>query len=119
MRPVLTFALALAGIACASGPAAAVDYTLLRWKKTGQCEIVSHVPPWGDHWIVLGQYQSGAEAEHALAKSRITRACPVAKWAKRSDHPLEERKPAITYRAPRTDEDRPVMFREWRPNTRR
>lgn len=102
-----------------AGQAGAVEQTLLRWKKTGQCEIVPQVPQWGDHWTVLGEYDSQAEALRALAKSRQTRACPAAKWAKRSDHPLDERKPSITYRAPRTDEERAVMFREWRPNTRR
>jgi hypothetical protein len=81
----------------AARPAAAVEHTVVQWKKTGQCEIVTTLPLWGDHWMVLGGYNSKMEAERALAKFRKTRACPAAKSAKRTEQPPEKRKaPAAT-----------------------
>lgn len=85
------------------GPAAAVDYSLVRWKKTGQCEITTRLPLWGDHWVVLGGYSSKVEAERALIKFRRTRACPADKSAKRVDAPPDRRKPAVTQRTDRTN----------------
>jgi hypothetical protein len=115
MRPLLAVLI----MVLLAAPALAVEHTLLRWKKTGQCEIVTRLPLWGDHFVALGQYDSAAEAQRGLAVSRRTKACPAAKWAKRGDHPLDEPRPAITHRDPRTDDERAVMFRDWRPNTRR
>lgn len=80
-----------------SAPAAAVEHTVVRWKKTGQCEIVTSLPLWGDHWVVLGGYNSKAQAEQALSKLRRTKACPASKSAKRADKPPEQRKPAVTH----------------------
>lgn len=85
----------------AAGPAAAVEHSVLRWKKTGQCEIVTTLPLWGDHWVVLGDYASKYQAEQALSKFRRTRACPAGKSAKRMDKPPEQRKPAVTHRTER------------------
>ncbi|MGE5476053.1 MAG: hypothetical protein ACM3Q1_05325 [Bacteroidales bacterium] len=79
-----------------SAPALAVEHTVVRWKKTGQCEIVTRLPMWGDHWVVLGGYDSKAQAELALSKLRRTKACPASKAAKRADKPPEQRKPPIT-----------------------
>lgn len=93
--------MALALVVLGAGPAAAVEHTVLRWKKTGQCEIVTTVPLWGDHWVVLGDYASRNQAEQALSKFRRTRACPAGKSAKRMEKPPEQRKPAVTHRTER------------------
>lgn len=85
----------------AARPAAAVEHSVVQWKKTGQCEIVTTLPLWGDHWVVLGGYNSKAEAERALAKYRKTRACPAAKSAKRIEQPLQQRKKPVTKPADR------------------
>ena len=82
-------------------PAAAIDHSVVRWKKTGQCEIVTSLPLWGDHWVVLGDYASRSQAEQALSKLRRTKACPAGKSAKRAENPPEQRKPAITHRPER------------------
>lgn len=99
MRPLIAFAAVLV----LSPPALAVDYTVLRWNKTGQCEIVTHLPLWGDHFVALGTYTSQYEAEMALAKNRKMRACPASKSAKRMEAPPEHRKFAPTARAGRVD----------------
>lgn len=110
MRSILAFVVVLVAVS----PAWAVDHTLLRWKKTGQCEIVTDVPLWGDHWTTLGEFDSHAQAERALAKSRQTRACPQSKSANRAEKMPEERRPSITYHRPRTEDERAVMFRDYR-----
>jgi hypothetical protein len=102
MRTVLVLALALSGAAM---PALAIEHNVVRWKKTGQCEIVTTLPRWGDHWTVLGEYDSRAEAERALAKSRQTRACPVSKTARRADTLPDEERATVLYRSP-DDRDR-------------
>lgn len=86
-----------------AAPAAAVDHTVLRWKKTGQCEITTRPPLWGDHWVVLGGYGSKAEAEQALTKFRRTRACPAGKSEKRAEAPPDRRKPPVASRSDRTN----------------
>lgn len=86
-----------------AGPALALDYTVVRWKKTGQCEILTSLPLWGDHWVVLGGFGSKAEAERSLSQFRRTRACPADKAAKRAEKLPEQRKAPITYRGGRTD----------------
>lgn len=88
-------------VALGAAPAAAVDHSVVRWKKTGQCEIVTRLPLWGDHWVVLGGYPSKMQAEQALAKLRRTKACPAAKAAKRAEKPPEQRKPSVTKPADR------------------
>lgn len=93
--------LALGVLVSGSRPAAAVEHSVLRWKKTGQCEIVTTLPLWGDHWVVLGDYHSKMQAEQALSKFRRTRACPASKSAKRMEKPTEQRKPAATHPAKR------------------
>ena len=102
MRTVFAVALALSTAAL---PALAVEHNVVRWKKTGQCEIVTSLPMWGDHWTVLGEFDSRAEAERALAKSRQTRACPLSKTAKRADKMPGEERATVLYRAP-DDRDR-------------
>ncbi|MBC7905411.1 MAG: hypothetical protein H7Y60_01525 [Rhodospirillaceae bacterium] len=122
MRPTLamTPVLAMTMVLVAAWPAWAVEHTLLRWKKTGQCEIVTQIPLWGDHWTTLGEFPSRSQAERALAVSRKTHACPQSKSASRADKMPEERRPSITYHRPRTDDDRAVMFRDYRsPRNRR
>lgn len=94
-------ALAVAAALLWSSPAAAVDHSVVRWKKTGQCEIVTSLPLWGDHWVVLGDYTSRAQAEQALSKLRRTKACPAGKSAKRMETPPEQRKPPVTHRTER------------------
>lgn len=84
-----------------SSPAAAVEHTLVRWKKTGQCEIVTQLPLWGDHWVVLGEYNSKSQAELALSKLRRTKACPASKSAKRAEKPPEQRKPPVAEKVDR------------------
>lgn len=86
-----------------SSPAVAVEHSVVRWKKTGQCEIVTTLPLWGDHWVVLGGYNSKAQAEQALSKLRRTKACPASKSAKRMEKPPEQRKQPPTHR-----ENRPM-----------
>lgn len=93
MRPLLALVLLLA----ATAPAAAVEHVLVRWKKTGRCEIVTALPLWGDHWVQLGTYESKAEAERALALGRKTKTCPPGRSASRMDQ-AEERKAPPTYR---------------------
>ncbi|MCR6631087.1 MAG: hypothetical protein NVV74_14140 [Magnetospirillum sp.] len=90
-------------ISLSAWPAQAVEHNLVRWKKTGQCEILTRLPLWGDHWITLGTYPSKAQAELALAKYRRTRACPADKSAKRADTPPDDRKAPVTYRGGRTE----------------
>lgn len=85
-----------------AAPAAAVEHTLVRWKKTGQCEIVTRLPLWGDHWVVLGGYGSKFEAEQALSKLRRTRACPADKSVKRVEKLPDRRKPPVVHRVERT-----------------
>lgn len=92
---ILTFALA--------APAWAVEHTLVRWKKTGQCEITTHLPLWGDHWVVLGAYDSRAEAERALALNRKKRACPSGKSVKSAPNPLDRDKGPFVFRGARPD----------------
>ena len=87
----------------AARPALAVDYSLVRWKKTGQCEIVTRLPLWGDHWVRLGDYGSKAEAERALTKLRRAKACPADKSAKRAEVPPDRAKPPVTYRGGRAN----------------
>lgn len=82
-------------------PAAAVEHTVVRWKKTGQCEIVTSLPLWGDHWVVLGGYNSKSQAEQALSKLRRTKACPASKSAKRAEKLPEQRKAPPTQRTNR------------------
>jgi len=102
MRAALALALV---ISAAAAPALAVEHSLVRWRKTGQCEIVTTLPLWGDHWIVLGEYDSHSQAERALAENRRTKACPVSKSARRADRlPAEER--ATVLHRPREDRDR-------------
>lgn len=84
------------GLLAWTAPAAAVDHSLVRWKKTGQCEIVTRLPLWGDHWVMLGTYPSKLQAEQTLAKLRRTKACPAAKAAKRAETPPETRKKPVT-----------------------
>jgi hypothetical protein len=97
MRPfVATLAAACFLIA---GPAAeAVEHVLVRWKKTGRCEIVTVLPLWGDHWIRLGAYGSRGEAERALALGRRAKACPTGRSARRMDKVPETARTAPTYR---------------------
>lgn len=82
-------------------PAAAVDHKVVRWKKTGQCEVVTTLPLWGDHWVVLGDYPSRLQAEQALSKLRRTKSCPASKAAKRAEKPPEQRKPSVVKPADR------------------
>lgn len=84
------------GLVLFASPAAAVEHTVLRWKKTGQCEIVTTLPLWGDHWVVLGGYNSKAQAEQALSKLRRTKTCPASKSAKRAEKLPEQHKTAPT-----------------------
>lgn len=94
MRLLLAFVLLLAGTL----PAAAIEHVLVRWKKTGRCEIVTSLPLWGDHWIELGVYDSRAEAERALLLGRKTRACPASRSAQRHEAPPPTAKTPPTYR---------------------
>lgn len=89
----------LAGLS--STPAAAVEHTVVRWKKTGQCEVVTSLPLWGDHWVVLGGYPSKMQAEQALSKLRRTKACPASKAVKPAVKPPEQRKPPVAEKAGR------------------
>lgn len=66
-----------------------MDYTLVKWKKTGQCEVVTTLPLWGDHWVVLGGYPTKAQAETELSKLRRTRACPASKAVKPAEVKIE------------------------------
>lgn len=93
MRLLLACCLLLAGIA----PAQAVEHVLVRWKKTGRCEIVTILPLWGDHWVQLGVYDSKAEAERALALGRKARTCPPGRSARRLDIVPQAKTPP-TYR---------------------
>lgn len=108
MRPLLAFIMVL----LAASPVLAIEHTLLRWKKTGQCEIVTQVPLWGSHWTALGAFDSRFQAERALAVSRKTHACPQSKSANRAEKMPFEPRPAITYHRPRTEEDRAFLFRD-------
>jgi hypothetical protein len=75
-----------------ASPASAVEYTLVKWKKTGQCEVVTTLPLWGDHWVVLGGYPSKMQAETALTKLRRTKACPASKAVKPAEVKEEQPK---------------------------
>lgn len=94
MRLLLAVCLMLASAA----PALAVEHVLVRWKKTGRCEIVTTLPLWGDHWVQLGVYTSKSEAERALALGRKSKTCPPGRSARRLDTPADGRKQAPTYR---------------------
>jgi hypothetical protein len=102
MRAVMALALV---ISAAALPALAVEHTLVRWRKTGQCEIVTSVPLWGDHWIVLGEYDSHSDAERALAENRRSRACPMSKSAKRAERLPADERATVLHRSPE-DRDR-------------
>lgn len=108
MRPLFAFLMVLV----TASPAWAIEHTLLRWKKTGQCEIVTQVPMWGDHWTTLGEFDSRFQAERAMAVSRRTHACPESKSANRAEKMPDEPRPSITYHRKRTEEDRAFMFRD-------
>ena len=97
MRPLLAF-LTAACLVTAIPAAEAVEHVVLRWKKTGKCEIVTAVPLWGDHWVKLGTYGSRGEAERALALGRKAKACPSGRSARRMDKVPETAKEAPTYR---------------------
>jgi|AGTN01.1.fsa_nt_gi hypothetical protein len=84
--------------AIAATPAQAVEHTLVRWKKTGLCEIVTHLPLWGSHWVVLGTYDSKVQAERALSVSRKARACPEDKSARTGPNPLDKDKGPFAHR---------------------
>lgn len=97
MRPLLilsSLVLLLAGAA----PAGAVEHVLVRWKKTGRCEIVTAVPRWGDHWLQLGTYSSRGEAERALAVHRKAKSCPPDRSARSMETPPPRAKTAPTFR---------------------
>lgn len=79
-------------------PALAVEHTLVRWKKTGQCEVVTHLPLWGDHWVVLGAYDSRVQAERALSISRKKRVCPEDKSARPGPLELDKDKGPFAHR---------------------
>lgn len=89
--------LALGLLAVASTPAQAVDHLLLRWKKTGQCEIVTRLPLWGNHWIQLGAFDSRAEAERALTRERKTKACPERRSQRRAGEKPDPRADRATW----------------------
>lgn len=74
MRLVVLAAVALLATAT---PALAVDYYLVRWKKTGFCEIITDTPRFGDHWVQLGEFVTRRDALVALQKSRAERQCPA------------------------------------------
>jgi hypothetical protein len=61
-----------------AGPALAVDHHLVKWKKTGACEIVTRLPRFGSHWIEIAAYLTRKDAERALAQARRQRQCPPA-----------------------------------------
>lgn len=94
----LAFVTLIGFAAIAGAPAHAVEHTLVRWKKTGQCEIVTRLPLWGSHWIVLGAYDSKVQAERALSINRKTRACPEDKSARTGPNPLDKDKGPFAHR---------------------
>lgn len=98
MRPLLVLPLVAVVLAVAVPRAHAVEHVLVRWKKSGRCEIVTTLPRWGDHWLELGTYRSRGEAERALAEHRKSRSCPSSRSARRMDAPPDRGKAAPTYR---------------------
>lgn len=76
--PILP-AFAAAAHLMAASPAALLEYHLVQWKKTQQCEIVTHLPLFGDHWTEMGVYDTRVKAEHALAYNLRYRLCPPPK----------------------------------------
>jgi hypothetical protein len=72
-RFVLAFALTI----LASASAWAQDLHLVYWKKTHQCEVVSTLPLFGNHWEELGVYDSRFQADRALRAARRTHQCPL------------------------------------------
>lgn len=97
MRPLLAL-LTVAWFVTAPPAADAVEHMVLRWKKTGRCEIVTVLPMWGDHWVRLGTYGSRGEAERALALGRKAKACPPGRSGRRMDKVPETDKTPPTYR---------------------
>lgn len=87
-----------------AAPAWAVEHNLVRWKKNGQCEIITQLPLWGDHWVTLGTYTSRSEAERALSLNRKKRACPISKSAKTGPNPLDRDKGPFVMRGGRAEE---------------
>ena len=90
--------------------ALAVEYTILRYKKNGFCEIVLDVPRWGDHFEALGAYNSRFEAERALATFRKKEGCPATKSSRRLETNDKPKKPSITHR-PEREEPQGIFIR--------
>jgi len=72
---MLRTALAAAALACLATAASAQDFHLVRWKKSGRCDVITTLPLFGDHWVELGLYPTRRQAEAALRTSRRVREC--------------------------------------------
>jgi hypothetical protein len=75
---MLRFAVAAVLCCAATAAAAAQDFHLVRWKKSGLCDVVTALPLFGGHWTELGVYPTRRQADTALGASRRTRQCPPA-----------------------------------------
>lgn len=77
MAPAAACVAAICLVAAIGGePPRGRDLHLVKWKKTGTCEIVSTLPLFGDHWTEIGIYPTPFQARRALEQARRLRICP-------------------------------------------
>ena len=65
-----------AALVCGAMPASALEHHLVRWERTGRCEIVTTPPHAAGHWVEIGVYQNRQDARKALRLNQRARLCP-------------------------------------------
>lgn len=63
-------------LASSAGRAWAVEHHVVQWKKTSQCEIVTRLPFFGNHWVTRATFFNRFAAERELDRLRRQRECP-------------------------------------------
>ncbi|MDA8232583.1 MAG: hypothetical protein M0006_14710 [Magnetospirillum sp.] len=90
LRRLIAAAVAVVPLVAAK-PASALEYHLVRWKKTGKCEVITTLPIFGNHWDEIAVYDTKRDADWALREKQRTRVCP----------PPDPPKPVVVKRKPR------------------
>ena len=57
-------------------PAAALEHHLVRWQRTGRCEIVTTLPVFAGRFTEIGVYDNRQEAQRALKLNQKAKLCP-------------------------------------------
>jgi len=71
------FAVAITAVtALLPSPAAALEHHLVRWQRTGRCEIVTTLPVFSGRFTEIGVYDNRQEAQRALKLNQKAKTCP-------------------------------------------